>query len=273
MKNNFLKSFFKKKDILEQYSTIKVNKYTKDFLLPLEKINNKNKLFLYGLQDYEKQIDNNLQQFISGYTFNNLLITGAIGCGKTSLIKKSAKKYENHNLRLIIFNKKDITLLENVIYKLKNEKLNYKFLILLDDISFDSSDDIYQSTKSLLEGTYDSIENFMICATSNRRHLTKELFKNNTPDLNVDEIHPSDLTSDLLSLYDRFGIHIHLYQNSEIIYLELVKKILSNISDFNFNSEIERMALNWSIKRASRSGRTAKQFVHDYVGKHKLKLK
>ena len=76
----------------------------------------------------------------------------------------------------------------------------------------------------------------MICATSNRRHLTKEIFSNNSTDPDSDEIHPSDLTSDLLSLYDRFGIHIHLYQNSQIIYLELVKKLLSNISDFNFNS-------------------------------------
>ena len=86
---------------------------------------------------------------------------------------------------------------------------------MLDDISFDSSDDIYQSTKSVLEGTYDSIENFMICATSNRRHLTKEMFVNNSTITDVEEIHPSDLNSDLLSLYDRFGIHIHLYQNSQ----------------------------------------------------------
>ena len=172
-----------------------------------------------------------------------------------------------------IFNKKDIPLLEDVIYKLKNTDLKYKFLILLDDISFDSSDDIYQSTKSVLEGTYDSIDNFMICATSNRRHLTKEIFKNNMPDIESEEIHLSDLHSDLLSLYDRFGIHIHLYQNSQIVYLELVKKLLHKKSELCFNSEIERMALNWSIKRASRSGRTAKQFVNDYVGKSKLKLK
>jgi len=205
--------------------------------------------------------------------YNNLLITGAIGCGKTSLIKKAAKKYENHNLKLIIFNKKDIPLLEDVIYILKNKYLQYKFLILLDDISFDSSNDIYQSTKSVLEGTYDSIENFMICATSNRRHLTKEIFSNNSLNTDNEEIHPSDLNSDLLSLYDRFGIHIHLYQNNQKVYLELVKKLLTNISNFNFNPEIERMALNWSIKRASRSGRTAKQFVNDYVGKSKLKFK
>ena len=273
MKCKFLKSLFKKKDIFEHYFTIKVNKNRKDFLLPLEKINNRNELFLHGLNDYEKQINDNLQQFINGYTFNNLLITGAIGSGKTSLIKKSAKKYENQNLKLIIFSKKDIVLLEDVIYKLKYKNSKYKFLILLDDISFESSDDIYQSTKSVLEGTYDTIENFMICATSNRRHMTKESFENNSTDSDSDEIHPSDLTSDLLSLYDRFGIHIHLYQNSQIIYLELVKKILSNISDYKFNSQIERMALNWSIKRASRSGRTAKQFVHDYVGKKKLKSK
>ena len=273
MKCNFLKAFFRKQDIFKDYFTIKVNKNRKDLLLPLEKINNRTELFLYGLNDYEKQINDNLQQFINGYTFNNLLITGAIGSGKTSLIKKTAKKYENHNLKLIIFNKKDIPLLEDVIYELKNKHLQYKFLIMLDDISFDSSNDIYQSTKSVLEGTYDSIENFMICATSNRRHLTKEIFSNNSPDSDGEEIHPSDLNSDLLSLYDRFGIHIHLYQNNQKAYLELVKKLLTNMSDFNFNPEIERMALNWSIKRASRSGRTAKQFVNDYVGKSKLKFK
>ena len=273
MKYYLLKLLFNQEDIFEDYFAFKVNKDIKNIFLPLEKKNNKNELFLYGLQDYEKQINDNIQQFVSGYTFNNLLITGAIGCGKTSLIKKTAKKFENHNLKLIIFNKKDIFLLEDVIFKLKNKKTNYKFLILLDDISFDSSDDIYQSTKSVLEGTYDSIENFMICATSNRRHLTKEIFANNLPDSNVEEIHPSDLNSDLLSLYDRFGIHIHLYQNSQKVYIELVKKLLSNVSDLKFNSEIERMALNWSVKRASRSGRTAKQFIHDYVGKNKLKLK
>ena len=273
MKYKFIKSFFKQEDIFEHYFAIKVNKDFKNLFLPLEKKNNKNELYLHGLHDYEKQINDNLEQFISGYTFNNLLITGAIGCGKTSLIKKTAKKYQNHNLKLIIFNKKDIPLLEDVIYELKNKHLNYKFLIMLDDISFDSSNDIYQSTKSVLEGTYDSIENFMICATSNRRHLTKEIFSNNSPDSDDEDIHPSDLNSDLLSLYDRFGIHIHLYQNNQKVYLELVKKLLTNISDFNFNPEIERMALNWSIKRASRSGRTAKQFVYDYVGKSKLKSK
>ena len=273
MKYNFLKLLFKKEDIFEHYFAVKVNKDIEKFFLPLEKKNNQNELFLHGLNNYEKQINDNVQQFINGYTFNNLLITGAVGCGKTSLIKKTAKKYENYNLRLIIFNKKDIPLLEDVIYKLKNKDLKYKFLILLDDISFDSSDDIYQSTKSVLEGTYDSIENFMICATSNRRHLTKEIFKDDSIDSDVEEIHPSDFSSDLLSLYDRFGIHIHLYQNSQIVYIELVKKLLSNISDLNFNPEIERMALNWSISRASRSGRTAKQFVNDYVGKSKLKLK
>ena len=92
MKCKFLKSLFKKKDIFEHYFTIKVNKNRKDFLLPLEKKINKNELFLHGLHDYEKQINDNLQQFINGYTFNNLLITGAIGCGKTSLIKKICKK-------------------------------------------------------------------------------------------------------------------------------------------------------------------------------------
>ena len=273
MKYYLLKLLFKQEEIFEHYFAIKVNKDIKNLFLPLEKKNNKNEIFLYGLQDFEEQINENVQQFISGYTFNNLLITGAIGCGKTSLIKKAAKKYENHNLKLIIFNKKDIVLLEDVIYKLKNKDSKYKFLILLDDISFDSSDDIYQSTKSVLEGTFDYIQNFMICATSNRRHLTKEMFVNNSTITDVEEIHPSDLSSDLLSLYDRFGIHIHLYQNSQIEYLELVKKLLGNISEINFNKEIERMALNWSIKRASRSGRTAKQFVHDYVGKSKLKLK
>ena len=80
--------------------------------------------------------------------------------------------------------------------------MKYKFLILLDDISFDSSDDIYQSTKSVLEGTYDSIDNFMICATSNRRHLTKEIFKNNMPDFESEEIHSSDIEFLLPQLFD-----------------------------------------------------------------------
>ena len=100
-------------------------------------------------------------------------------------------------------------MLEDVIYVLKNKYLQYKFLILLDDISFDSSNDIYQSTKSVLEGTYDSIENFMICATSNRRHLTKEIFSNNSYTDN-EEIHPSDLNSDLLSCMTDLVSHTSL---------------------------------------------------------------
>ena len=89
---------FNQEDIFEDYFAFKVNKDIKNFFLPLEK-NNKNELFLYGLQDYEKQINDNVQQFVSGYTFNNLLITGAIGCGKTSLIKKLQR-----NIKIIILN-------------------------------------------------------------------------------------------------------------------------------------------------------------------------
>ena len=99
MKYKFLKSLFKQEDIFEHYFAIKVNKDIKNLFLPLEKKNNKNELYLHGLHDYEKQINDNLEQFISGYTFNNLLITGAIGCGKTSLIKKLQK-----NMKIIILN-------------------------------------------------------------------------------------------------------------------------------------------------------------------------
>ena len=99
MKYYLLKLLFNQEDIFDDYFAFKVNKDIKNFFLPLEKKNNKNELFLYGLQDYEKQINDNVQQFVSGYTFNNLLITGAIGCGKTSLIKKLQR-----SMKIIILN-------------------------------------------------------------------------------------------------------------------------------------------------------------------------
>ncbi len=213
---------------------------------------------LIGIDAIKEQVYNNTLQFVKGYPANNVLLWGERGCGKSSLIKSIVKKFSNSNLKLIEVRRRDFQSLEELFDLVV--KINYKFIIFLDDISFSTEDVEYKALKSILDGSViSSHENILIYATSNRRHMVKEHH------ISEDEIHKIDVISERVSLSDRFGISLGIYKPNKDVYLKIVKNYIRKFSVENFYTEQD--ALNFAMYKGGFSGRTAYQFAINLIGK------
>lgn len=221
--------------------------------------------------DYQKDVLlKNTETFLSEKPANNILLVGARGTGKSSLVKSLITKYYPKGLRIIEIKKSDLkhlgTILDNLTSKSK------KFIIFLDDLSFEDAETEYKELKSVLEGSIEKKpDNVIIYATSNRKHLIKESWK----DRENDEIHLSDAQNEKMSLSDRFGISLTFYPPNQEEYLNIVKKLaletgllsLENKEiDFKWEN-IRKEAVKWAMYQNGLSGRTAKQFIDYLVGK------
>jgi len=224
---------------------------------------------LKEIDDQKAKIQRNTEQFVNGKPANNVLLTGARGTGKSSLIKACLNEYSKRGLRLIEVDKADLTDLPDIVDVVS--ELPQKFIIFCDDLSFEEGEPGYKALKSILDGSVAaSTPNVLIYATSNRRHLLPEYMTENLTFSRADdgEIHPGEVVEEKISLSERFGLWVSFYPFSQDEYLIIVAQWLSSFGiDQNAIEKARPASLVWALERGSRSGRVAYQFARDYAGK------
>ncbi len=228
---------------------------------------------LSDLQEIEIQkekIQRNTLQFVEGKPANNVLLTGARGTGKSSLIRACLNEYAAQGLRLIEVDKADLVDLPDIV-DLVSER-SEKFIVFCDDLSFDDGEPGYKALKSILDGSVAATTpNVLIYATSNRRHLLPEYMKENLTYTHTDdgEVHPGEGVEEKISLSERFGLWVSFYPFTQEEYLTIVAQWLSSFGISEAAIEAARaQSLVWALERGSRSGRVAYQFARDYAGQH-----
>ncbi|HSU24226.1 MAG TPA: ATP-binding protein, partial [Variovorax sp.] len=207
----------------------------------------------------KEKIERNTRQFVEGRPANNVLLTGARGTGKSSLIRACLHAYAPRGLRLIEVDKAELTDLPDIIEVVAERP--EKFIVFSDDLSFDEGEPGYKALKSILDGSVAaSTPNVLIYATSNRRHLLPEYMKDNLSYKHADdgEVHPGEVIEEKISLSERFGLWVSFYPFSQNEYLTIVAQWLSSFGVDPQAIEAARpAALVWALERGSRSGRVA----------------
>jgi uncharacterized protein len=239
----------------------------------LEPVRHIGKMALGDLKEIEQQkekIQRNTLQFVQGLPANNVLLTGARGTGKSSLIKACLNEYTAQGLRLIEVDKADLVDLADIMDVVAERP--EKFIVFCDDLSFDDGESSYKALKSVLDGSVSAASpNVLIYATSNRRHLLPEYMKENLTYTHTDdgEVHPGEGVEEKISLSERFGLWVSFYPFSQDEYLTIVAQWLRSFNVPEAAIEAAKPeSLVWSLERASRSGRVAYQFARDYAGRH-----
>jgi predicted AAA+ superfamily ATPase len=239
----------------------------------LEPVRHVAQLDLQDLKEIDQQkekIQRNTEQFVNGLPANNVLLTGARGTGKSSLIKACLNTYAPRGLRLIEVDKDDLVDLPDIIEVVAPR--SEKFIVYCDDLSFDDGEPGYKALKSILDGTVAaSTANVLVYATSNRRHLLPEYMKENLTYTHTDdgEVHPGEGVEEKISLSERFGLWVSFYPFSQDEYLAITAQWLSSLGvETSAIESAKPEALVWALERGSRSGRVAYQFARDYAGKH-----
>ena len=225
---------------------------------------------LKEIEPQKEKILRNTLQFVSGKPANNVLLTGARGTGKSSLIKACLNEFASRGLRLIEVDKADLTDLPDIVDVVSER--SEKFIVFCDDLSFEDGEPGYKALKSILDGSVaTTTPNVLIYATSNRRHLLPEYMQENLSYTHTEdgEVHPGEGVEEKISLSERFGLWVSFYPFSQDEYLVIVAQWLSSFGVNLKAIEAARPeALIWSLERGSRSGRAAYQFARDYAGKH-----
>jgi predicted AAA+ superfamily ATPase len=217
----------------------------------------------------KEKIQRNILQFVSGKPANNVLLTGARGTGKSSLVKACLNEYAEAGLRLIEVDKADLTDLPDIVDVVSDRP--EKFIVFCDDLSFEDGEPGYKALKSILDGSVAATTpNVLIFATSNRRHLLPEYMSENLSYTHTDdgEVHPGEGIEEKISLSERFGLWVSFYPFSQNEYLVIVAQWLFSFEVAATEIEAARPeALVWALERGSRSGRVAYQFARDYAGR------
>lgn len=223
---------------------------------------------LCGIDNQKKIVEQNTRQFVEGHPANNVLLTGARGTGKSSLIKALLNKYAARGLRVIEVEKQDLIDLPEIVDLIAQRP--ERFVLYCDDLSFEADEPGYKALKVVLDGSVAAAsENCLIYATSNRRHLMPEYMSENLEAKRVDdEIHPGETVEEKISLSERFGVWVSFYPFDQDEYLEIVAQWLAHFKVTGATSEaVRNAALQWALQRGSRSGRVAWQFARDWAGR------
>ncbi|MDO9436125.1 ATP-binding protein [Hydrogenophaga sp.] len=225
---------------------------------------------LKEIDGQKEKIQRNTLQFVQGLPSNNVLLTGARGTGKSSLIRACLNEYAPQGLRLIEVDKSDLVDLPDIV-EVVAERLE-RFIVFCDDLSFEDGEPGYKALKSILDGSVSAASpNVLIYATSNRRHLLPEYMKENLTYTHTadGEVHPGEVIEEKISLSERFGLWVSFYPFSQDEYLTIVAQWLSALGVPSADIEKARpQALVWALERGSRSGRVAYHFARDYAGTH-----
>jgi predicted AAA+ superfamily ATPase len=225
---------------------------------------------LKEIDGQKEKIQRNTEQFVLGKPANNVLLTGARGTGKSSLIKACLNAYAGQGLRLIEVDKADLVDLPDIVDVVADRP--EKFIIFCDDLSFEDGEPGYKALKSILDGSVAAATpNVLIYATSNRRHLLPEYMAENLTYTHTadGEVHPGEVVEEKISLSERFGLWVSFYPFSQEEYLTIVAQWLASFGLSAAATAAARPeALVWALERGSRSGRVAYQFARDYAGRH-----
>jgi len=216
---------------------------------------------LVGINQQKGKLIENTLRFISGKTANNALLWGSRGTGKSSLVKAIFNEYNDQKLRIIEVFKEDLNSLHDVVDQIRDKP--FSFIIYCDDFAFSAHDHSYSSLKSVLEGSLEAPpKNVLLYATSNRRHLIPQTVQENLDSKVISgELHLSDAIEEKIALSDRFGLWLSFYPISQPQYLEIIDSYFPHHHD---REALHNAAILFSRERASRSGRTAKQFFNYY---------
>jgi predicted AAA+ superfamily ATPase len=221
---------------------------------------------LKEVEPQKERLRRNLEQFVAGRPANNVLLTGARGTGKSSLVKAGLNAYAGRGLRLIEVDKADLVDLPDLVDLVAARPERY--IVFCDDLSFDEGEPGYKALKSILDGSVaQSSDNVLIVATSNRRHLLPEYMQENLSYRHTEdgEVHPGEGVEEKISLSERFGLWISFYPFSQDEYLAIVAQWLRA---YGVDEAARAEALVWALERGSRSGRVAWQFARDHAGRH-----
>lgn len=214
---------------------------------------------LFCIDRQLKVLTDNTEAFLNGKGANNALLYGNSGCGKSTSVKALLNKYSRRGLKLVQLDKEMLGTLPQLINVIS--ELPFKFIVFIDDLSFEETDADYKPLKTALEGRVEGqADNVLFYATSNRFHIINETWASRAGD----DIHASDTRNEKMSLSERFGIRIHFVSPSQNDYLKIVDSILKE-NGIESNPEIRAEALKWEVYYNGKSGRTANQFVKAYL--------
>ena len=239
----------------------------------LQPVRHVHRISLSDLRGIGKQIarvEQNTRQFIEGKPANNVLLTGARGTGKSSIVKGLLNKYARRGLRLIEVEKNDLVDLPYIVDLVASRP--ERFVLFCDDLTFHGAEEGYIALKVALDGSISTTsENLLIYATSNRRHLMPEFMAENLETRYVgEEIHPGETVEEKISLSERFGLWVSFYPFDQDEYLDIVEQWLKHFGA-SADQKSREEALQWALQRGSRSGRVAYQFARDWAGRHPKK--
>lgn len=225
---------------------------------------------LHNIDQQKTEIVRNTAQFVKGFTANNVLLTGARGTGKSSIVKALLSQFSQDGLRIVEVDKQDLVDLPQITVLLRGRP--ERFIVFCDDLSFEVGDAGYKTLKVVLDGSMAATsDNILVYATSNRRHLLPEFMTESLETQHLGgEVRPGDTIEEKTSLSDRFGMWLAFYSFDQDEYLTIAAQWLRHYGIATFNDEARTAALQWTHTRGSRSGRIAYQFARDFAGRKQL---
>lgn len=231
---------------------------------------------LLGIEPQKHVLEENTRQFLAGLPFNNVLLWGSRGTGKSSLVRALLHAYADQGLRIIQVDKDDLVSLPSIVDEVKAQP--FKFIVFSDDLSFEPGDASYKVLKSALDGSvYALPENVLIYVTSNRRHLVPEFASDNRGAMMVEgEVHHGEAAEEKISLSGRFGLWVAFHPFSQDLFVAVVRRWVEKLAvkvgaTLDWTGEAEAEAILWSQRKGDRSGRIAYQFACDWVGRTVMK--
>lgn len=226
------------------------------YLMPVHLQNNIRLQDLQGIERQKQAVVDNVQRFLAQQSFHHMLLWGARGSGKSSLIRATAAAFADRGLAIVQIGCADLADLPFLLLVLA--RVPKCFLLYIDDLSFMPDDASYRALKAVLDGSIAGISaNIMICVTSNRRHLLSEYHS-------ADAVHPNEEIEEQISLSERFGLWLSFYPASQDEYLNILR-YWAEVLHIPLNDEDERQALQYALRRGARNGRIARQFLHNRI--------